>query len=233
MSTIIGGSSALAQPSDEVVAARLKNAGAIEVKFISGEGTVHTLPNEKYYMRTTESKWNTDLPGVYRWEMVDNRYDYKNGQWVFTRSYFGGSWYDGVSNPTEQEIIAVLERSQAGYQGSVMEKPVFKLAEKPNWNWHTINSVEFNVDVVYYKKTSYTEVTKIHAVIPVRLYRDCGGGQYNSNAKEIYKDAAWLNVRMDYFPGTGNEENLQSITLTESEANNLQTAAQLAEKDGN
>lgn len=229
MSTLLGSSAAIAQPSDEVVAARLKNAGAIEVKFTSAHGTVHTLPNEKYYERTTESKWKTDIPTVFRWERVDNRYDYHSGSWVFNRSYFGGAWYDGIPNPSEEEIVRVLEESHAGYQGSVMVKPTFKLAENPKWNWHTFNSVEFNVEVTYFKKISYSEVAKIHTIIPVRLYKDCGGGVYNPSAKEIFKNAPWLKVNMAFFPSTNDDKQLEVRTLSESEQNSVMTVEELSE----
>lgn len=233
MTMISGASSSLAQPSDETVAARLKSAGALEVKFTSPHGTVHTLPHEKYYERTTESKWKTTVPGIYRWERVDNRYDFTGGSWSFTRSYFGGSWYDGIPNPTEKEIIALLETSRVGYQGAVMERPMFKLSENPKWNWHTFNSVEFNLDVTYLTKISYSEVAKIRTTIPVRIYRDCGGGQYNPNAEEIFRNSPWLNVQMSHFPSTDKDVRLEVRKLSEAQINSLMNMEEMDEAIAN
>lgn len=229
MSIISGATDLNAQPSDQTVANRLKSAGALEVKFTSPSGTVHTLPHEKYYERTTESKWKTDAPGVYRWERVDNRYDYQGGSWVFNRSYFGGAWYDGIPNPTEEEIIKVLEDSHVGYQGAVMEKPTYKLAANPKWNWHTFNSVEFDMEVTYWKKKSYSEIEKVKALIPFRLYKDCGGGTYDQAAKTIYKNAPWLSVEMSVFPSVSEQTVLETRQLSESEQKNLKNMNEMAE----
>lgn len=210
-------------PSDAEITDLLKEKGAIEVRFTSDEGTVHTTPTEKWYERTAESKWKTDVDNVYRWERSDYRYDFVGDKWVYNRSYFGSGWYDGVPNPTEEEIVKILHDSRAGYQGAYFEKPVFKLAEDPKFNWHTFNSVEFMVEAKYYKKLSYTEFQKVKAAFPVRLYKDCGGGVYNNSVKEILKDAAWLPVRI-YLISTdyGKEEILETKTVDSTEADNLE-----------
>lgn len=207
-----------AQPSDADITKRSKENGAIEVRFTSEHGTVHYPPSGKYYERTFEAKIKTDAPGVYKWERGDYRYNYSGGKWVFYKYYPSSSWYDGIANPTEAEIINVLEKSEAGYQGAVYEKPVYHLPENPKWNWHTFNSVEFLMEVTYWKRTNPRELSKIKRLISVRLYRDCGNGQYNYKAQEAYVNAPWLNVLMAHFPSTYDGEVLEVKKLSESEA---------------
>lgn len=220
--SIISGASALAQPSDAQIASLIKGKGAIDVKFTSAQGTVHTTLTEKYYLRTAESKWSTEVAGIYRWERSDYRYDYRGGSWAFNRSYFGSGWYDGIPNPSEKEILALLESSQVGYQGAYFQKPVFSLAADPKFNWHTFNSVEFNVEAIYYKKVSYTEFNKVKATFPVRLYKDTGGGRYDNSVKKAFKDAAWLPIQMDVISvDYGKEEVLESKKISNAESENL------------
>lgn len=225
---LLASSVLLAQPSDAEITTLLKNKGAIQVKFTSSKGTVHTSLTEKWYERTAESKWTTEIPSVYRWERSDYRYDYSGGRWVYTKTYFGSGWYDGIPNPSEAQIIDILENSMVGYQGAYFEKPVFKLASEPKFNWHTFNSVEFLVEAVYFKKVSYTEFQKVKATFPVRLYKDCGNGRYDNTVKKIFKDAPWLPVQMavistDY----GKEEVLETKKISSEESENLRNMQEM------
>jgi len=58
---------AFAQPTDAEITNKLKAEGALEVKFFSAKGTVHTALTEKYYLRTAESKWKTKKEVIYSW----------------------------------------------------------------------------------------------------------------------------------------------------------------------
>ncbi|MGV7107240.1 hypothetical protein [Flavobacterium sp. U410] len=217
-----------AQPSDAEIVSLLKGKGAIDVKFTSAKGTVHTTVTEKWYERTAESKWKTEIPNIYRWERSDYRYDFRGGKWSYNRTYFGSGWYDGIPNPTEKEIVSILENSMVGYQGAYFQKPVFKLTKEPKFNWHTFNSVEFNVEAVYFKKVSYTEFQKVKATFPVRLYKDCGNGKYDNTAKKIFKDASWLPVQMAMISNSyGKEEVLETKKISSEEAENLRNMQEM------
>ena len=218
-------------PSDEVIAERVKNAGAIEVRFTSDQGTLHQTPLETYYERTVESKWKTNLPDVFRWERSDNRYNFIGNEWVFDRSYFGYSWMEGVENPTMEEIEEVMERSEAGYQGVYLEKPVFRLPEDPKWEWKTLNSVEFQLEVTYWKKWSNNELQKVCGVYSERFFRDCGEGQYVYNAKEAFVNNPWLNVSTFNF-SLNQPEVLETKILTDEEAQNLKSLWEIKHMNG-
>lgn len=222
-----------AQPSDSEIKQKAISAGATEVRFTTDKGTIHTNLNEKWYMRTMESKWNTDYPEIKRWERNEYRYDWVGGRWVFKRSYQNSSWFDGIPNPSEAEIIAVLEKSKAGYQNCVMEKPVFRLASDPKWNWHTYNSVEMLVEAVYYEKVSSTELAKKKSIFPVRLYRDTGNGQHDPNTKKYYKGAPWLPITLYVLGGSYSETTvLESKTYSVQELEKIKTINEIyAESD--
>lgn len=213
-----------AQPADSEIKLRATNAGAIETRFTSEKGTVHTTLTEKWYIRTIESKWGTDYPEIKRWERTEYRYDYVGGKWVFTKSYLNSSWFDGIPNPTEEEVIALLTDSKVGYQNAVIEPPKFKLAADPTWNWHTYNSVEFMVEVVFFEKTSLTAIAQKKINFPVRLYRDTGNGQHDPNTKVYYKNTPWLPVHMPVLSSTyGTEEILTTTHYSEEEMAAFQT----------
>lgn len=213
-----------AQPSDSVIKQRATSAGAIETKFTTETGTVHTTPTEKWYIRTMESKWKSDYEGIYRWERTEYRYDFKGGTWVFERSYLNSSWFEGVPNPTEEEIVENLQTSKVGYQNAVLEKPIFKLAADPKWNWHTINSVEFMVEVIFYEKISYTQVAKKKVTMPIRLYKDTGNGQHDPNKKIYVKETNWLSTYKPTINSSyGSEEILEVKEYSIQDAENIKT----------
>lgn len=217
-------STAFAQPSDTDVKQRAINAGAIETRFTGDKGTVHTALTEKWYIRTMESKWKTDYGDIKRWERTEYRYNYTGGKWVFSKSYPNSSWFEGIPNPTETEIIAILERSKVGNQNAVLERPIFKLATDPKWNWHTVNSVEFMVEAIFYEKTTYTEVAKKKVTMPIRLYKDTGNGQHDPNKKVYIKEPLWMNVHSPTISSSyGSQEILETKEYTSSEADKIKT----------
>jgi hypothetical protein len=214
----------IAQPSDDEIKLRVKNLGATETRFTSDKGTVHSTLTEKWYIRTMESKWKSDYPDIHRWERTEYRYNFTNGQWVYNRSYLNSSWFEGITNPTEEEIIDNLQRSKVGYQNAVIQKPIFKLAQDPKWNWHTVNSVEFMVEAIFYEKTSYTKVSKKKVTMPVRLYKDTGNGQHDPNKKVYFKEAAWLDTHQPTISSSyGKEEILEEKEYSNQEAEKIKT----------
>lgn len=215
---------AIAQPGDAEIRQIPMSKGAIATKFTSEKGTIHTTITEKWYMRTLESKWNTDFPEIKRWERTEYRYNYNGGKWVFYKSYLNSSWFDGIPNPEESEIVKLLEASKVGYQNAVIEKPVFKLAAEPKWLWHTYNSVEFMVEAIHFEKTNHTEVAKKKTIFPVRLYRDNGEGKHDPNTKKYYKNNPWLAVNKPIISTSySKDEILETRNYTSEEADKIKT----------
>jgi hypothetical protein len=164
-----------AQPGDAEIRQMAVKNGAIETRFTSEKGTVHTNLTEKWYMRTMESKWKTNNAGIYRWERTEYRYDFVGGKWVFKRTYLNSSWFDGVPNPSESEIMAIINADVEKYIGSyrMIGKPEsIKMADNPKWEWHDLKSVSFNTVCIYTEKVNEIgDAVRKKEIRRVRLYR--------------------------------------------------------------
>ncbi|MDD5149596.1 MAG: hypothetical protein PHC28_03835, partial [Flavobacterium sp.] len=220
-----------AQPTDAIIKQKGISDGAIEVKLIPGKGTIHTTLTEKWYIKSMETKWKTAYPEIKRWERNEYRYNYIGGKWVFDRTYLFESWYDGIPNPTEAEILKSLEDAYVGYDVAVKEKPTFKLADNPKWKWHTYNNVEFLVEAVYYEKTSYTEITHKKVIFPVKLYRDTGNNSYDVTAKYV-KGAPWLKIANKHIVTTNANTTILGVTThSDAEMNSIKSMSQIADEN--
>jgi len=167
---------AFAQPTDAEITNKLKAEGALEVKFFSAKGTVHTALTEKYYLRTAESKWKTKKEGIYSWSRSDYRYDYKGGKWSFTRTYFSDSLYEWIPNPTEAEVLKLIKSDIDRYfmgAGEVIGYESIKLADKPKWNWESFKTAKCNTEVIYTVKVDEMgNAKKIKEVRTVGMSKD-------------------------------------------------------------
>lgn len=173
MTTAIQG---LAQPSDSQIKSKVLSTGAKTVSFY-GTGKVHNTLTETYYIRSLEATFSTDYPGVTRRTSYEYKYVKTGGSWNFDRTFTVQSLYDGIDNPTEDEILAIINTDMPKFLGGsyydiVGDVESIKLAEEPHWLWHTVKSVEMDLETVYSKKMSSTEVSKVKQVYSVRLYAD-------------------------------------------------------------
>lgn len=166
----------LAQPSDAEITTMLKAKGALEVKFFSAKGTVHTNLTEKWYERTAESKWKTDKPGIYSWSRSDYRYDFVGGKWVYKRSYFADSWYEGIPNPSEAEVIKLIKSDIDRYfmgAGEVIAYESIRIADKPKWTWESLKTAKCNTEVIYTVKVDEVgNAKKIKEIRTVGMSKD-------------------------------------------------------------
>ncbi len=167
----------IAQPSDEQIKQDLVAKGALAVKFFSEKGTVHTTLTEKYYLRTVEAKWKTDYKGIFSWSRSDYRYDFKGGKWTFTRSYFSDSWYEGIPNPTNAEVLKLVEDNiETYFMGSgerIGKHESIKVADKPQWTWESLKSASCKTEVVYTRKVDEIgNAEKIKEVRRVKMFKD-------------------------------------------------------------
>ncbi|MCB0379683.1 MAG: hypothetical protein KDD24_00400 [Flavobacteriales bacterium] len=167
----------IAQPTDTEITNKLKAEGALEVKFFSAKGTVHTSLTEKWYERTAESKWKTNKEGVYTWSRSDYRYDYLAGKWSYTRSYFADSWYEGIPNPSEAEVLKIInddiEKYMSGSGETIGKPESIKLADKPKWTWESLKKATCYTEAIYTVKIDQIgNAQKIKQIKTVSLYKD-------------------------------------------------------------
>jgi hypothetical protein len=115
------------------------------------------------------------------------------GRYVFWRTFTSGNSYEGKKNLTIAEINGALQMEKDlreftnDQPFNIGEYESFKMAAEPDWEWHTPNSVSFNVVAVYrvvnsggrygdgewYQPPSGSKaIDRVEAVLRLRLYRD-------------------------------------------------------------
>ena len=99
------------------------------------------------------------------------------GKFSYNRFFVTYNSYNGIPAPSAAQISDLIEKDRPGFFGhtynSIVGTPApMRLATKPEWNWHTPNSVSFRMTTAYTRKASYTTLEKSNAVFDVRLYRD-------------------------------------------------------------
>lgn len=136
-------------------------------------------------------KRKTDTPGVYVTIKGYSSFDIVGGKYIYWRDFISGNTYDGQKNPTVSEINQALAKGELrdfNFNDKVIgEYESMKLSAEPDWEWHTQDSVSFNVVAVYrihnnggryygdnwYQATSgFEEVDRVESVLRIRLYRD-------------------------------------------------------------
>lgn len=170
-------STTFAQPSDSEIKQNSLSKGALEVRFTTDKGTVHTTLTEKWYMRTMESKWKTSYQGIYRWERNEYRYNYVGGKWVYARTFQNSSWYDGVPNPSEQAVVSLVKANLNTYlstAGELIGEPEsIKLAKDPKWEWDDLKKVTVRTEAVLTRKVNQIgDAEKVKQVFAVKMFRD-------------------------------------------------------------
>lgn len=186
-------------PSEAQIKKDLMNPGVIEI-IIRGNGsfdkyvTNGAVVNEYYRSVTVRRK--SDKPGQTLDVLGDVVYRLIGGHWVYRTMRLAGNTYGGIPNPTIDELnklVSTLKPSDVDNMFGKMigEIESIKLWSFPNWEWHTPNSVSFNVVLVHslvYSGGSYDGsasempayptvfVDRIERVQRWRIYRD-GEGQ--------------------------------------------------------
>jgi hypothetical protein len=180
----------LAQPTDAQLKKVLTTPKTVEVT-LNGRGTIEWSKTYKKYIWTRyfTRKSKTDTPG----EIIVVRgyaaYDVMDGRYVFWREFASDSSYEGKKNPTVAEINTALEKedlTQFSYAREyVGEFESFRIAPEPDWEWHTANSVSFNVVAVYH-------------VVNTGGRADASGELYQppSGSKAIDRVESWMRLRL-------------------------------------
>lgn len=169
---------ASAQPSAAQVKKDVSGAKTISVT-VGGRGTrVWSKGYSKWVWDVPYSaKVKSEEPGVNILVEATASYDIVGGRYVYWRSFVGSNVYEGIPNPTAAEIAKLLE--QFGPQKVMMGEfysakniEGIKLADKPRFEWHNLNSVSFTVYATFTEQVNYTTTRRIAKPYRARLYRD-------------------------------------------------------------
>jgi hypothetical protein len=176
---MLGVSSVQAQPSAAQVKKDVSGPKTISVTVL-GKGTrVWSKGYSKYVWDVPYSaKVKSEEPGVNILVEATASYDIAGGRYVYWKSFVGSNIYEGIPNPTDAEIASLLK--QFGPQKVMMgdfynaDGPIesIKLAAKPRFEWHTLNSVSFTVMVTFKEKVDSTNSRRVSKPYRARLYRD-------------------------------------------------------------
>ncbi len=136
------------------------------------------------------AKRKTEQPGVFLTVKGYSSFDIVGGKYIFWRDFIGGNSYEGLKPPSVAEINKTMQKqglSEIAQHLQVGEYESLRLAPKPDWEWHTMNSVSFTVIGVYrihYNGKPYGDepyytdpagkstIDRVETHLRFRLYRD-------------------------------------------------------------
>jgi hypothetical protein len=182
-------------PTEARIKKDLMNPGVIEI-IIRGKGSFEkfvtngAVVNEYYRSVTVRRK--TDKPGITLDVLGDVVYRLIGGRWVYRTMRLAGNTYGGIKNPTVAELNKLVEKMQLKDIHNLWEYHFIgeiesiKIYSYPKWEWHTPNSVSFNVVMVHsmiYSGGSYNGepqesaspdvfVDRVERIQRWRIYRD-------------------------------------------------------------
>lgn len=167
-----------AQPSTAQVKKDVAGPKTISVTVL-GKGTrVWSKGYSKYVWDVPyAAKVKSEEPGVNILVEATASYDIVGGRYVYWKSFVGSNLFEGIPNPTEAEVAALLQKFGAqpimmGEFYSAVKIEGIKLADKPRFEWHNLNSVSFTVYATFTEQVNYTTTRRIAKPYRARLYRD-------------------------------------------------------------
>lgn len=166
-------------PSDAQLTKQLTAAKTVSVT-LGKPGKIEWSSTYKKYMwtRSFTAKLKTETPDIFVIVKGYAAFDVVGSRYTFWRTFTTSNNYEGIANPTEAEIFALIQKvgwqrlMDGHYQSVAGEVESIKLADEPEWVWHTPNSVSLNLELVCQFVVSYTDVEKQKVVYNVRFYRD-------------------------------------------------------------
>jgi len=195
--------SVYAQPSDAKVKSDAvgNGGGVISFKFTKSTGTRqwNSSAGNWEYVRGVQIKRKSDYPGINMIVDEDVVYQYVGGGgYSFWKVRVLSNSYEGIPNPTAKEINDFIstdwERFYMYYYTTIVKlwhQPM--LADKPEWVWHDINSVEFRMKMKF-DHIIGKGIETLECIWKVRLYRDNPKAAWKSMFATRSEEAADLKV---------------------------------------
>jgi hypothetical protein len=172
---------ALAQPSDAEIKKQLTHARTVSVT-LGKPGTREWSSTYKKYVwnRSFTAKLKTEDPEIFVIVKGYASYDIIGGRFVFWRTFTTSNSYDGIPDPTAADVQVLInkfgvEQFMGNYHFNHVIGKVesIGLSDEPKFEWHTPNSVSFNVTTVYTERTNdIGGKERIARTLRIRLYRD-------------------------------------------------------------
>lgn len=173
--------SAFAQPTDAQIKKDLTGAKTVSIT-LGKPGKLEWSSTYKKYLWTRDftAKVKTDDPDIFVIVKGYAAYDVVGNRYTFWKSFITSNSYEGIPDPTADDVQALigkfgLEQFMGNYYFNHVSGKVesIKLADEPKFEWHTPNSVSFNVLAVYSERTNdIGGRERVARTFRIRLYRD-------------------------------------------------------------
>jgi hypothetical protein len=171
----------LAQPTDAQIKKDLTAPKTVSIT-LGKPGTREWSRTYKKYVwnRNFTAKLKTEDSEIFVIVKGYASYDIIGSNFVFWRTFTTSNSYEGLPNPTAADVQALiakfgLEQFMGNYHFNHVIGKVesIGLSDEPNFQWHTPNSVSFNVTAVYTEKTNdIGGKERLARTFEIRLYRD-------------------------------------------------------------
>ena len=185
---IIFAANAFAQrpPTEAQIKKDLMNPGVVQI-IMRGKGSFEKFVENRAvvneYYRSVTVRRKTDKPGITVDVLGDVVYRLIGGRWVYRKMRLAGNTYGGIANPTLSELNKLVETLKPNdvdnlWQDFIGEIESIKISPFPRWEWHTPNSVSFNVIMIHsqivHSGVSWENVfvDRVERIQRWRIYRD-------------------------------------------------------------
>jgi hypothetical protein len=170
-----------AQPSDAEITKQLTHAKTVSVT-LGKLGTREWSSTYKKYVwnRNFTAKLKTDEPDIFVIVKGYASYDIVGGRFVFWRTFTTSNNYEGIPDPTAADVQALIKKfgmeqflGNYNFNHVIGQVESIGLSDEPKFQWHTPNSVSFNVTAVYTERTNDVGgKERVARTLEIRLYRD-------------------------------------------------------------
>lgn len=231
-----------AQPSDATMLAKIKSdtknliSANLEGKGIA-EKEYENNAWQYYYRKSYRTKAKTQHAGISYNYYGGIQYIKNGGSYVFDRFLIGDGYYEGVPNPDKAEIEKILKTDLKKFlNGYHYNKIVGDLSEisfpaDPEWRWHTLKSVSFNMKVTYSEPISYTDVETAEHTYNVRLYSDEFKGPWknfiSSEKQNLRKQIELKKYTADEVRAMKTLQDVDAENIAKAEMGNLPTIGEI------
>ena len=170
-----------AQPSEAQIKKDMSGPRTVSITFGKpGSRTWDTSSQKWIWTRDYTTKLKSDDPKIFQIVTGYAAYNANGSSYTFWRTFPNSSRFEGIPNPTNQEIQALIDRftvkeifGSFNYDNVVGKIESFGPPADPKFDWHTMNSVSFDLVGVYTQKTNGIGGTERgQRTFRIRLYRD-------------------------------------------------------------
>lgn len=177
-----------AQPTDAEITKQLTHAKTVSVT-LGKPGTREWSSTYKKYVwnRNFTAKLTTETPDIFVIVKGYASYDIVGARYAFWRTFITSNSYDGIPHPTAADVQALISKfGVEKFLGAWFSHVIGKvesigLAAEPKFEWHTVNSVSFDVTAIYTERTNDVGgKERIARTSRVRLYRDSPKAEWKS-----------------------------------------------------